>query len=183
MSLSLSGKLVLPDGGREYLRGLLNKPNQRAVVSRIINDESRALKVVCEEVSDEDLHRRPDERRSRESLAHGAEYHDSWEIIEARESGADKLQAGVRNTHPFARAVERGTPAHMIRSYGAGELRFPWNGRRTGPHDGGGLGDFLVSGGRNFSGFKVSHPGAGAKRIAARARRRYLDRTRRTLNK
>lgn len=171
------GKVALPPGGTDYLRHLLDDPKNRAVVARILNDESRALKATCEEVAEEDLHRRPTERRTRESLAHGPEYHDSFEIIEAKQLGPNKMKTGVENTHPFARAVEHGTPAHEIRS--SGRMNFPWNLRRQGPHDGAGIGDFLVDGDANFSGFKVSHTGAGAKRIMARARRRYLDRAKR----
>lgn len=182
MTLSLSGKVVLPADGEAYLRNLLQQPRMRPVVSRILNDASRDLKIVCEEVANEDLHRRPDDRRTKESLAHGPSYHESFEIITAKEAGPDKMKSGVRNTHPFARAVEHGTPAHLIVSY-PGKQSFPWNLQRLGPHNGAGMGDFLVTGDRNFAGNVVRHTGAGAKRIMARARRRYLDRTRKVLNR
>lgn len=180
MTISL-GRAALPPGGADYLRKLLDQPNQRAVVSRILNDESRKLKVICEQVAEESVHRRPDDRRTRESLAHGPEYHDSFEIVKAKTIGADKIKAGVENTHPFARAVEKGTPAHPIVSEGF--QVFPWNGQRNGPNDGAGMGDFLVSGARNARARVVNHTGAGAKNVMRRARRRYLDQAKRRVNR
>lgn len=183
MAVVKIGKIGVAPGEVERLRNLLASPKRRAAVSRAVNLQSEVLKAICIEVAEEDIHHRPDSRRTRESLAHGAEYHDSFKVIPAKEVGVDRLKAAVVNDHPFARAVEKGTPAHQITASEAPKMIFPWNRQRNGPHDGRGMGNFLVTGKPTAGAKLVNHPGAGSKRVMERARRRYLARSRRALNR
>jgi len=161
-----------PAQGTDHLRQLLSKPQNRSAASRILNRESQTIADAAQLLAERELHRRPDSRRTHESLQHGREYHDSFEIVPAKLIGADRMRAAVVNTHPFARAVENGTPAHEITPSEAPQLRFPFN---RGPRGGVGvLGGFAVNwGGNSFIGQRVSHPGAHGHRILARTLQAY----------
>lgn len=161
-----------PVQGSDHLHQLLSKPKNRATVSRILNAESAKIAAAAQQLAEQEVHRRPDSRRTRESLEHGREYHDSFEVVPAKLLGVDKLRAAVVNTHPMARAVENGTPAHEITAREAPQLRFPFN---RGPRGGVGvLGGFAVNwGGNSFIGQRVSHTGARGHRILARTLQAY----------
>lgn len=184
MAVVKIGKIGVPPGEVERLRNLLASPKRRAAVSRVLNRESVKVKAICEQVAEESLHRRPDSRRTKESLAHGPEYHDSFHVLTAREVGVDKLKSGVYNDHPAAVKVEKGTNPHPIPASNAPKMIFPFNRKApAGRNTGLGLGNFPVTGPPLGAAVVVDHPGSAPKRVMARARRRYLDRSRRALNR
>lgn len=178
----------------------IESPKARATLARVANDESRKIVAIAKELAEAELHRRPVNRRTKESLEHGAEYHDSFVIIPADTSNPSKVRAGITNTHPAARRIEKGTRGHDIPLGGAGgkKLRFP----------GDDVGEYLVDpsrrGGIRTKDFwgrnprrregvagswpligppwvfreQVSHPGTEPKRILERAADRYRKSTR-----
>lgn len=170
----------------------LESPRAKATLARIANDESRKMVVIAEQVAEEELHRRPEERRTRESLAHGKEYHDSFVIIPADTSNPTKVRAGITNTHPAAAIIEKGSRPHTIQATGSpGRLVFPWDP----PSERGGIrqvpgmapqfrqgvrGEFPIAYSEGeISAFNhVSHPGTEPKRILERTADRYRKSTR-----
>ena len=92
----------------------IESPKARATLARVANDESRKIVVIAKELAEAELHRRPVNRRTKESLEHGAEYHDSFVIIPADTSNPSKVRAGITNTHPAAGIIENGSPPHYI---------------------------------------------------------------------
>ena len=166
------------------LRRLAEQPRTRGAAARILNNESRKIVQIAEEIALEDLHQRKDPtRRSDLSLEHGKRLHESFEMVPASEFGVGKLRVGIRNTHPAFKFVEYGTPRHDIEvRSGDGFLFFPWDGTR-GVNRGapGKKGRFAVDwdDADTFMGKKVNHPGAVARKIIPRAVRRYRRRSQR----
>ena len=178
----------------------LESPKARATLARVANDESRKIVVIAQQLANEELHRRPANRRTKASLEHGAEYHDSFVIIPADTSNPSKVRAGITNTHPAAGIIEHGARSHNIPLGDPGEkkLRFP------GDDDGGYTVRKELRGGirtKDFWGrnprrregvagqwpligppwvFRegIGHPGSEPKRILARAADRYRKSTR-----
>ena len=105
----------------------LESPKARAHLARVANDESRKIVVIAQQLAEAELHRRPADRRTKESLAHGAEYHDSFVIIPADTSNPSKVRAGITNTHPAAGIIENGSPPHYIVANSSSQLAFPWD--------------------------------------------------------
>lgn len=154
-----------------------NSPSTKSAMARLINNESRKVVVICEEIAKEDLHQREDpSRRSPLSLQHGKRLHESFEIVPASESGYKPI-AKVRNTHPAFKFVEGGTEPHDIHATGKA-LKFPFNGQPGGRP--GVLGQFAVdwADGETVLRGKVDHPGAAPRNILGRAVRRYRRRRR-----
>jgi hypothetical protein len=170
----------------------LESPKARATLARVANDESRKIVVIAQQLANEELHRRPANRRTKASLEHGAEYHDSFVIIPADTSNPSKVRAGITNTHPAAGIIENGSPPHEIQATGSpGRLVFPWDP----PSTAGGIrqvpgksssfrqgtkGVFPVNYGEapTVAFNHVKHPGSEPKRILARAADRYRKSTR-----
>ncbi len=178
----------------------LESPKARAHLARVANDESRKIVVIAQQLANNELHRRPADRRTKESLAHGAEYHDSFVIIPADTSNPSKVRAGITNTHPMAALIEHGSKGHDIPLGGGSgkKLKFP------GDEDGGYTVDKSLRGGirtKDFWGANprrregvigmwklsgppwtypedVRHPGTEPKHILARAADRYRKSTR-----
>jgi hypothetical protein len=170
----------------------LDSPKARAKLARIANDESRKMVVIAEQVAEEELHRRPDNRRTAESLAHGKEYHDSFEVIPADVSNPSKVRAGITNRHPMARLIEHGSRRHPITPRGNYKLAFPSEG---GANQTGGIvpvpgkhpnfrqgirGEFPIEITSENITFRsmVDHPGTAPKRILQRVADRYRKSTR-----
>lgn len=133
------------------------------ILTREAAEVAKAGKVIAEN----DLHRRDANRRTDESLAHGAEYHDSFEVAAPRIS-ADRIEIRVGNTHPAARIIEGGSNPHPITPRRR-QLAFPFNGgARGGPNRKGG---FAVAWGSApvMRSDGVAHPGSAPKRILYRA--------------
>lgn len=170
----------------------IESPKARATLARVANDESRKIVVIAKELAEAELHRRPANRRTKASLEHGAEYHDSFVIIPADTSNPSKVRAGITNTHPAAGIIENGSPPHEIHWRGPNNpLLFPWDP----PSTAGGIrqvpgkssrfrqgtkGVFPVNYGDapTAAAARVSHPGSEPKRILARAADRYRKSTR-----
>jgi hypothetical protein len=169
----------------------LESPKARATLARVANDESRKMVVIAQQLANNELHRRPADRRTKESLAHGAEYHDSFVIIPADTSNPSKVRAGITNTHPAAGIIENGSPPHYIIANTSSQLAFPWDP----PSTAGGIrrvagksssfrqgtkGVFPVAYGDapTMHANSVLHPGSEPKRILARAADRYRKSTR-----
>ena len=168
---------VRPAITAEAIRRNLETPRNRATAARLLNRESEKVKAICEEIAEADLHRRPDNRRSAESLAHGAEYHDSFEIVPANQGdGLDNMEVRVRNTHPAAHILEFGADPHAIPASSAPDLVFPYKGSGLGGRVGS-KGTFAVNwgGAIRFQGKSVDHPGVEPRRIMRRAMQRYRD--------
>jgi hypothetical protein len=167
-----TGLRPAPDIEQQF-RALAANPNTLAVAARLVNDESRILKATCEAVANEELHRRPEGRRSPKSAAHGAHYHDSFVIVTAKEQGYANVRAVVGNSHPAAHIIEKGAAPHEIRASNAKALKFPFNGGARGGV--GSKGGFAVNwgDGETMNRARVSHPGTTAHQIMARATRRY----------
>lgn len=161
------------------LRRIIADPRNTPKLKAIARREVRQMAEAGEAISETDLNRRPSDRRTRESLAHGAEYHDSWATTEPRLEG-DRIIAKAGNTHPFAPAVEAGTPAHAIvpRAGGPGVLKFPFNGGGRGAPNR--KGAFAVAWGEapTMRSNGVGHPGAVAHRIMYRAVIRWKSQSR-----
>ena len=168
------------------LRNLLNDPRRRGVVTRILNAESRKILKVAEELAEDELHRRPDDRRSKESLAHGKHYHDSFRIIDAKERNG-RLQAGITNDHPAAMVIEKGAKPHPIDASDPDHPLFWPLSVRSSAGGVGQLGSFPVTFEEAQSGsgaaLQVDHPGVQPHRIMRRARDTYYQRARRQLNR
>lgn len=169
------------------LRRLLADPRRRSGVVTLLNNEGRKMREIAEQISEDELHRRPDDRRTPESLAHGKEYHDSWRVVPAKEQGYDKITVKIGNDHPAARIIENGAKPHTIQAPSddpRDALVFPFIGPvgRGGP---GRKGGFAVPWGSapEFFGTEVNHPGVGAHRIGRRARDTYRKRSKRILNR
>lgn len=169
----------------------IESPKARATLARVANDESRKIVVIAKELAEAELHRRPANRRTKASLEHGAEYHDSFVIIPADTSNPSKVRAGITNTHPMAALIEHGSPPHYITANTSSGLVFPWDP----PSTAGGIrqvpgkssrfrqgtkGVFPVNYGDapTAAAARVSHPGSEPKRILARAADRYRESTR-----
>lgn len=169
----------------------IESPKARATLARVANDESRKIVVIAKELAEAELHRRPVNRRTKESLEHGAEYHDSFVIIPADTSNPSKVRAGITNTHPAAGIIENGSPPHYIIANTSSQLAFPWDP----PSTAGGIrqvpgksasfrqgtkGLFPVdyNSAPTFHTNSVLHPGSEPKRILARAADRYRKSTR-----
>lgn len=169
----------------------LESPKARATLARVANDESRKMVVIAQQLANNELHRRPADRRTKASLEHGAEYHDSFVIIPADTSNPSKVRAGITNTHPAAGIIENGSPPHYIVANSSSQLAFPWDP----PSTAGGIrqvagksssfrqgtkGVFPVAYGDapTMHANSVLHPGSEPKRILARAADRYRKSTR-----
>jgi hypothetical protein len=170
----------------------IESPKARATLARVANDESRKIVVIAQQLANDELHRRPANRRTKASLEHGAEYHDSFVVIPADTSNPSKIRAGVTNLHPAAGIIENGSPPHEIQATGSpGRLVFPWDP----PSTAGGIrqvpgksssfrqgtkGVFPVNYGEapTVAFNHVKHPGSEPKRILARAADRYRKSTR-----
>ena len=169
----------------------IESPKARATLARVANDESRKIVVIAKELAEAELHRRPVNRRTKESLEHGAEYHDSFVIIPADTSNPSKVRAGITNTHPAAGIIENGSPPHYIIANTSSQLAFPWDP----PSTAGGIRQVPVKSASFRQGTKglfpvdynsaptfhtnsVLHPGSEPKRILARAADRYRKSTR-----
>jgi len=169
----------------------IESPKARATLARVANDESRKIVVIAQQLANDELHRRPANRRTEASLEHGAEYHDSFVIIPADTSNPSKVRAGITNTHPAAGIIENGSPPHYIIANTSSQLAFPWDP----PSTAGGIrqvpgksasfrqgtkGVFPVdyNSAPTFHTNSVLHPGSEPKRILARAADRYRKSTR-----
>ena len=169
----------------------IESPKARATLARVANDESRKIVVIAKGLAEAELHRRPVNRRTKESLEHGAEYHDSFVIIPADTSNPSKVRAGITNTHPAAGIIEYGTRRKDYPIPARALLVFPWDP----PSVRGGIrrvqgkapqfregakGQFPVaySDGPIVAFPRVKHPGTEPKRILARAADRYRKSTR-----
>lgn len=169
----------------------IESPKARATLARVANDESRKIVVIAQQLANDELHRRPANRRTKASLEHGAEYHDSFVIIPADTSNPSKVRAGITNTHPAAGIIENGSPPHYIIANTSSQLAFPWDP----PSTAGGIrqvpgksasfrqgtkGLFPVdyNSAPTFHTNSVLHPGSEPKRILARAADRYRKSTR-----
>lgn len=84
----------------------IESPKARATLARVANDESRKIVVIAKELAEAELHRRPVNRRTKESLEHGAEYHDSFVIIPADTSNPSKVR-GRDHEHAPSRPPDR----------------------------------------------------------------------------
>lgn len=174
----------LADGDLERLRHLLETdPKLRSAAARILNRESEKVRVIAKEITEKEIHRRPQERRTKISLAHGAELHDSFEVVPAREVGPNQMKVSIRNTHPAFAAVNNGTPPHRIEPRVAKTLAFPFRGP-VGKGQVGKLGTFAVRTGDApmFYPQGVDHPGAQGHQILQRALRTYRRRQGRVIN-
>lgn len=122
----------------------------------------------AQRITRNEIRDRSDERRTAESKAHGATYYESWKVIPAKLNGY-KLEIVVYNDHPFAKAVENGTPEHIIVLRGSNKLSFPFNAGSRGSV--GSAGAFAVEWGEGsrMSRQAVKHPGATGHHIMERA--------------
>lgn len=91
------------------------------------------------------------------------------------------LRIAVRNTHPFARLIERGSAPHQIAARSGKKLSFPRG--STGPNAVNGTRGpaWRVAGGPQTSLQAVNHPGTKRYRIMERALERGKTRGRRNL--
>ena len=165
----------------------LNNPKAKATLSRLANDQGRKLVVIAKEIADAELHRRPNDRRTAESLAHGKEYHDSFGY-RVDLSNPARVKVYVTNNHPAAGIIDNGSSGHTITARSK-LLRFPGDpATRVGgifPVPGqhpnfkrGRAGDFPIAGPPWAFAGSVEHPGTKPHRILIRALDRYRKSTR-----
>lgn len=155
-------------GGRVDVGRVMNDPRNRPKIIRILEREAVAVEDAGSDIAETDLHRRPDDRRTPESLAHGAHYHDSWAHGPVDFQG-NRAEIKVGNTHPAARMVEGGTDAHSITPVTAQRLAFPYNGGGRGRPNRKGSFAVAWSDAPTTKRKAVNHPGAAAHRILYRA--------------
>jgi hypothetical protein len=169
----------------------LESPRAKATLARVANNESRKMVAIAEQIANEELHRRPADRRTKASLAHGKEYHDSFVIIPADTSNPTKVRAGITNTHPAAAIIEYGSSPHYMIAGSSSKMVFPWDppstpgGIRPVPGKSpnfrqGTKGIFPVPYGSapTYAFDAVLHPGTEPKRILERTADRYRKSTR-----
>lgn len=167
----------------EQIRRAIEKakesPAAKRKAARIINNEARKVVVICQEIAEEDLHRRDDpRRRSAVSRRHGKHLHDSFEIVPAKESDYRPI-VRVRNTHPAFKWIDKGTTRHPIpKGDPEGLMAFPWDGPVGRNESLGTKGAFPVDyADAPLAVFPaVIHPGNRAHNILQRAIRRYRRR-------
>lgn len=169
----------------------LESPKAKATLARVANDESRKMVVIAEQIAGEELHRRPADRRTEASLAHGKEYHDSFVIIPADTTNPTKVRAGITNTHPAAAIIEYGSEPHYMIAGSTSNMVFPWDP----PSTAGGIRQVPGKSSNFRQGTKgifpvaynsapthafesVLHPGTEPKRILERVADRYRKSTR-----
>lgn len=162
-------------------------PRAKATLSRIANEQARRLEFFAEQLAEEELNRRPTDRRTAASRNHGREYHDSFEA-KVDMSNPKRIKITLTNDHPAATIIEKGSATHEIRPKAAHSLRFPGDEttQRGGifPVPGAGAlrrgvkGEFPIQGPPWVHTKKVNHPGTAPRRIMARALDRYRKATR-----
>lgn len=169
------------------IENALMNPRAKATLSRIANEQGRRVAFFAEQLAEEELNRRPEERRTAESRAHGKEYHDSFSFV-VDMSNPRKIRIALQNDHPAARRIEKGTRRHDIPVSGTTYQRFP--GDPTEARGGifpvagkgalrrGQKGQFPIEGPPWVHTYKVDHPGTAARNIMARALDRYRKATR-----
>lgn len=141
----------------------------------IANKEGQKVKRIAERIAKDELHRRPDDRRTQSSLAHGKEYHDSFVVRQGERTGQTAAEVKIGNTHPAHAIIEKGSKEHPIPT-GSKGLIFPWKGlatQRSGP---GRKGNFAVAYGEaptRKEPIGVQHPGTEAHNIMPRAAQEY----------
>lgn len=165
----------------------LSNPRARATLSRLANEQGRKTVVIAEELANAELHRRPGDRRTAESLAHGKEYHDSFGF-RVDMSNPTRIKVHIYNNHPAAGIIEHGSEPHEIKPHGD-LLRFPGNPSIrpggifpvAGKHPNfrrGAAGVFPITGPPWAYAQWVDHPGTKPHRILIRALDRYRKATR-----
>lgn len=165
----------------------LDNPRARATLSRIANEQGRKTVAIAKELAEAELHRRPANRRTAESLAHGKEYHDSFGF-RVDMSNPVRVRVHIYNDHPAAGIIEHGSEGHTISSHGP-LLRFPDDPALapggifpvSGKHPNfrrGAAGVFPMSGPPWRFQASVEHPGTKPHRILIRALDRYRKATR-----
>lgn len=167
--ISLEGSASIDPTQVEHLKQLLVRDTSaRGTAASILNRESVRLRDIAQRITRNEIRDRPDSRRTPASLAHGKTYYESWDYVPAKLNGY-ALEVTVFNDHPFAAAVEKGTPAHAITPQGTHNLRFPFNGGARGAE--GRAGEWAVDfdEGGPMARRRVKHPGAAPHRIMERA--------------
>jgi len=164
----------------------------KAGLERLILDKMRAaearftVRVIAEkmgqgvvkeakQIAEVELHRRPTERRTKESLRHGAEYHDSFFYRVNMAGYPRQILVECGNRHPAAPIIRKGSTPHQIPST-PGWIRFPAG---KGSHVArGSKGTWAVNGPPWVSTtVAVEHPGQeAALEITLRAAHKYLGR-------
>lgn len=154
---------------------------------RLMLQDAQVIVDEAKKIAEAELHRRSSSRRTNESLAHGAEYHDSFKY-NARGSDVRSLHVRVGNTHPIATIIEKGSGEHPI--YAKSNLKigmtFPWDnatifGKTSGVNSKSQAWiDWTDVDSVSMHVFTVEHPGTNAHRILRRAAERYRDRTARS---
>lgn len=169
MRLELDGTVGVDPSQVAHLTELLARdPAARGTAASILNREGERMRDNAQRITRNEIRDRSDERRTAESKAHGATYYESWKMIPAKLNGY-ALEIVVYNDHPFAKAVENGTPEHVIVPRNAKKMTFPFNAGAQGSV--GHAGAFAVEwseGGRVFLN-AVKHPGATGHHIMERA--------------
>lgn len=169
MHVTVGSVHFTPEATARLARLLTTNSSTKGTAASILNRQGVQMVNIAARIARDELRERPASRRTRESLAHGDSYRNSFKIIPARESGY-VIQVAVGSTHPFARAVEHGTSPHPIEATNTKRLAFPF----AGPGLGGGpgfAGRFAVTSSEAPTAFPsiVNHPGATAHHVLARA--------------
>lgn len=169
MRVALDGQPSIDPSQLQHLRYLLARDaGARGTAASILNREARRMRDAAQRITRNEIRDRPDSRRSAESLAHGKTYYESWDFKPARLNGY-RLEIVVFNDHPFARAVEAGTPEHVIAPRGPHKLSFPFNGGARGSVGSAGRWAVDFDEGPRMARAGVKHPGAAPHRIMERA--------------
>ena len=164
-------------------------PQAKGQLTRRVNREGQKLLEIAQGLAEKELHRRPAERRTKESLAHGKEYHDSFYVKTANPRSPREVAIRVGNDHPAASIIEDGAVPHYIFANTSSGLRFPGSGGEEarggivpvkGKHSNfrqGKKGTFPVNGPPWAYRDVVEHPGVNPRRILARATDQYRKQT------
>lgn len=157
----------------------LGSRKARTLAQVIANKEGQKVKRIAERIAREELHRRPDNRRTKSSLSHGKEYHDSFVVRQGERTGQTAAEVKIGNTHPAHAIIEKGSKGHPIPT-GSKELIFPWDGAAIQKSGAGRKGSFPVAYGEaptRKEPVGVQHPGTDPHHIMDRAAREYASKS------
>lgn len=155
----------------------LGSQQARNFAGQVANGEGTKLAAEAKGIAEEILHRRPENRRTKSSLAHGKEYHDSYTVTPMSPRSDEAAAVMVTNDHPAHAIIEKGSRGHKIPS-SPGLVSFPWDPPSTkGTPTTKGVFTIEHKGELNDAFAQVEHPGTAPKRILRNAVTRYRQKS------
>lgn len=183
ISVTSSVKVTLSPEKAARVAALNANPRTRATAARHVNSGARTVIRFAQEIADDELKDRPENRRRSPGTPR---YRDSFFVTEASFDSINRMRAGFGNRSPVANLIENGAAPHTITANpggaNSGNLVFPWDPPHSHSGPGSPPGDWPVTfeEGTRRSIFSVNHPGQAGFHIFRRARERYRARERGT---